>query len=117
MKKKPILLLFATVILLMNGALWYYFSGEESGITQEEAATIALEQSESDGLASPTLWDRFDHEIALVFQYSVERDESVRAWKVEIDTEDHANTEHMPAAVYYVGKEEGDIIQTIHGNE
>lgn len=115
MKKKPLLLLFGCMILLVNGALWYYFMSKDSGISQDVAATIALEQAESDGLASPTLWDQFDNDIALLFEYSVERDESVRAWKVEIDTEDNLNTENMPAAIYFVSKDDGEIVRTIHG--
>ena len=86
-------------------------------IPPEAAEEIALKQVESDGHPLPSLWKEFSEETVKVYQFSIKENKDVKAWKVQIDTQDHMNSEYMPALIYFVNTETGEIIEKISGME
>ncbi|WP_280771643.1 hypothetical protein [Salipaludibacillus daqingensis] len=115
MKKKHYLLIVICVSLLIIGTGWYWHIKGNSGISKEEAESIALEQAELDGFLSPTLWEKWNNESTVVNEFSVERNEDVRSWKVHIDTEDNPNSQQAPASIYFISHHDGEIIRVING--
>ncbi|AQQ52599.1 hypothetical protein [Planococcus lenghuensis] len=87
----------------------------ESGISQSEAEEIALEQAAADGFGSPELWTRFGEETAPVYQYSKTLNKDVGAWAVSIEAEGNPAIKNTPAAIYYISKEKGEVVDQIRG--
>ncbi|NEU30622.1 hypothetical protein GN156_07485 [bacterium LRH843] len=113
-EKKHFLLILICSIPILNAALLYY-DKEISGISKEAAETIALEQAEIDGFLSPVLWSRFGEESWQTYQFSVEHNKDVMTWRVNIDTENNPRIKNTPAAIYFISRDNGDIIHVING--
>lgn len=86
-----------------------------NGVSQSEAEEIALEQAAADGFGSPELWSRFGEGTSLVYQYSKALGKDVEAWSVSIEAEGNPAAKNTPAAIYYISKEKGEVVDQIRG--
>ncbi|WP_226577699.1 hypothetical protein [Halobacillus litoralis] len=81
-------------------------------IQKEEAERIAIQEAEEKGYHNPELWTAFGNQTTLVYQYSVEDQQDVKAWKVEL-TSDEKKRKDSPVVMYLIKETGGAVIKEI----
>ncbi|KAA0542919.1 hypothetical protein FZW96_21090 [Bacillus sp. BGMRC 2118] len=109
MKKNIIVILIIFVLMMLFGC--------SDKLTKEEAEKIALKEAGSNGYISPVIYQEFNYETTLKYQYSKKYKKDMLTWVVSIDTSDNPEIKNAPALTYYISEDNGEIIDFVSGIE